>query len=424
MKSLQKTLTLPQIISLYIGAVLGSGVLFLPGVAASMSGPLSILAWIVISLAAIPLAITMGLLSALHPSSGGVSHFVSKAFGKSFGTVIGWMFLLSVPTGVPIIALTGSSYLGQLWGWSHEQMVIGAAILLLIVLLMNAFGMRTVGFIQTLVIALILTVLIIAIFSAVPHVEKEAFTPFAPNGWFVSVPTIGILFWCFIGWESVTHLSGEFNRPDRDALRGVLWSAGIVSVLYVLLAVMIVGTKSYTNALPETALSDMVQLSFGKTGAIGISIIAVFISIASSNAYVSAGSRIAYTLSKDNVAPKWFGVTSSTYHSPIGGLIFIGTIFGIILVGTYYQVLTLKTLLPFPNATYFATYIGGAAAGVRLLKNHRIGRLASITSLVLTLAFFPFLGWVSLYPVAVVIVVMLWSTYTKKNDQTITSRVG
>ncbi|MGA9289493.1 MAG: amino acid permease [Anaerobacillus sp.] len=424
MKSLQKTLTLPQIISLYIGAVLGSGVLFLPGVAASMSGPLSILAWIVISLAAIPLAITMGLLSALHPSSGGVSHFVSKAFGKSFGTVIGWMFLLSVPTGVPIIALTGSSYLGQLWGWSHEQMVIGAAVLLLIVLLMNAFGMRTVGFIQTFVIALILAILIIAIFSAGPHVEKEAFTPFAPNGWFVPVPTIGILFWCFIGWESVTHLSGEFNRPDRDALRGVLWSAGIVSVLYVLLAVMIVGTKSYTNALPETALSDMVQLSFGKTGAVGISIIALFISIASSNAYVSAGSRIAYTLSKDDVAPKWFGITSSNYHSPIGGLIFIGIIFGIILMGTYYQVLTLQTLLPFPNATYFATYIGGAAAGVRLLKNHRIGRLASITSLVLTLTFFPFLGWVSLYPIAVVIVVMLWSTYTKKNDQTINSHVG
>ena len=423
MKSLKKTLTLPQIISLYIGAVLGSGVLFLPGVAANMSGPLSILSWLVISLAAIPLAVTMGLLSALHPSSGGVSHFVSKAFGKTYGTVVGWMFLLSVPTGVPIIALTGSSYLGQLWGWTHHQTVIGAGALLLIVLLMNAFGMKTVGFIQTLVIALILLVLILAIFSAAPHVEKEAFTPFAPNGWFVSIPTIGILFWCFIGWESVTHLSGEFTRPDKDALRGVLWSGGIVSILYVLLAVMIVGTKSYQNALPETALSDMVQLSFGKTGAIGISMIALFISIASSNAYVSAGSRIAYTLANDNVAPKWFGVVSNKYHSPIGGLAFIGSVFVIILIAAYNQFITLETLLPFPNATYFATYIGGAASGVKLLKNHKIGKLASLISLGLTLTFFPFLGWVALYPVIVVMVVMIWTTNSTKNDQTIKSHV-
>ena len=211
MSELKKSLSLPQIIALYIGAVLGSGVLFLPGVAASMSGPLSIAAWMVISTATVPLALTMGLLSAFHPSSGGVSHFVSLAFGKKFGTVIGWMFLLSVPTGVPIIALTGSSYVGQLFDWSHRQIVLGAAVILVIVLLINFFGVKTMGIIQTLVITLILFVLLFSIFSSIPHVSTDNFTPFSPNGMWSVVPTIGILFWCFIGWESVTHMSGEFN---------------------------------------------------------------------------------------------------------------------------------------------------------------------------------------------------------------------
>ena len=418
MSQLQKTLRLPQIISLYIGAVLGSGILFLPGVAASMSGPLSIISWIIISLAAIPLALTMGLLSAFHPSSGGVSHFVSTAFGKSFGTVIGWMFLLSVPTGVPIIALTGSSYLGQLFNWDHAQMVLGAALILAIVLLINFFGVKTMGFIQTLVISLILFVLLFAIFSSVPHVKAENFTPFAPNGTWAAIPTIGILFWCFIGWESVTHMSGEFNDPGKDALKGVLWSAGIVSALYIMLGVAVVGTRSYQDGKAETALSHMVQLSFGEPGAIAVSITALFISVASSNAYVSAGSRIAYTLSQQKVAPKWFGTVHSNYKTPTGGLLFIGIIFAILLTGVHFQWLSFKTLLPFPNATYFATYIGGAAAGVKLLKEHKVGRVASMVSLVLTLGFFPFLGWVALYPVSVVVVVFMWNA-KKKTTQTV-----
>ncbi|MGR3765678.1 APC family permease [Rossellomorea sp. NS-SX7] len=415
MSELQKSLSLPQIIALYIGAVLGSGVLFLPGVAANMSGPLSIAAWIVISAAAVPLALTMGLLSAYHPSSGGVSHFVSLAFGKKFGTVIGWMFLLSVPTGVPIIALTGSSYVGQLFDWSHRQVVLGAAVILAIVLLINFFGVKTMGIIQTLVITLILFVLLFSIFSSIPHVNTENFTPFSPNGMWSVVPTIGILFWCFIGWESVTHMSGEFNDPGKDALKGVLWSAGIVTIIYVFLGIMVVGTGSYQDGMAETALSSMVQLSFGRIGAIAVSITALFISIASSNAYVSAGARIAYTLSRQKAAPKWFGTLHATYLTPVGGLKFIAYVFVILLTGVYFEVLSLETLLPFPNATYFATYIGGAAAGVKLLKHHTVGKISSIASLMLTVGFFPFLGWVALYPVTVLMIVFFWKS---KKDET------
>ncbi|MDX8344244.1 hypothetical protein [Rossellomorea sp. YZS02] len=77
-----------------------------------------------------------------------------------------------------------------------------------------------------------------------------------------------------------------------------------------------------------------------------------------------------------------------------------------------------ETLLPFPNATYFATYIGGAAAGLKLLKNHKIGRIASMASLVMTLGFFPFLGWVAIYPISVVLIVFIWNA-KKKTTQTV-----
>ena len=72
------TLKLPQIIALYIGSVLGSGILIIPGVAAEVSGPASLLAWGLMTIFMLPMALTMGLLSAKYPNVGGVSLFCFK----------------------------------------------------------------------------------------------------------------------------------------------------------------------------------------------------------------------------------------------------------------------------------------------------------------------------------------------------------
>lgn len=71
--SLKRTIGMPQAIALYIGAVLGSGVLIVPGLAAEMAGPASLLAWGFMTLLILPLALSMGLLSAKFPNAGGVS---------------------------------------------------------------------------------------------------------------------------------------------------------------------------------------------------------------------------------------------------------------------------------------------------------------------------------------------------------------
>lgn len=89
---LQSTIGLPQAIALYIGAVLGSGILIVPGLAAQMAGPASLLAWGFMTLLILPMALSMGLLSAKFPNAGGVSHFVTLAFSPRAGAYIGWFF--------------------------------------------------------------------------------------------------------------------------------------------------------------------------------------------------------------------------------------------------------------------------------------------------------------------------------------------
>lgn len=195
--------------------MIGSGVLLIPGLAAEKAGPASILAWLVMSILVLPMAITMGLLSARYPSSGGVSTFVRTAYGDRFGNMVGWFFLLSVPIGAPILSVTGANYIAILLNWSESQVYVAAGLLLLAVLMMNVVGLHVAARVQTVVVSLIITILILAVVASIPHASVTHFTPFLPNGWLSVVQAAGLMFWCFIGWEAVTHLSEEFVDPAK-----------------------------------------------------------------------------------------------------------------------------------------------------------------------------------------------------------------
>ncbi|HBI03785.1 MAG TPA: amino acid permease, partial [Paenibacillaceae bacterium] len=106
-QKLKATIGLPQAIALNIGAVLGSGILLMPGVSAQLSGPASLIAWGIMALFVLPMALSMGLLSSAYSNSGGVSHFATLAFGRKIGALVGWFFLMSVTIGGPIVAIIG-----------------------------------------------------------------------------------------------------------------------------------------------------------------------------------------------------------------------------------------------------------------------------------------------------------------------------
>ncbi|WP_025684052.1 APC family permease [Paenibacillus maysiensis] len=395
---LQSTIGLPQAIALYIGAVLGSGILIVPGLAAEMAGPASLLAWGFMTLLILPMALSMGLLSAKFPNAGGVSHFVSLAFSPRAGSYIGWFFLMSVPIGAPVAALTGAGYMTAAMGWGEGSRMGLAAAMLAVGLIINWIGMKVAGRIQIAVVIAIVAVLIFAIVSALPQMKSVHFTPFAPHGWLPVGQATAILFWCFIGWEAVSHLSEEFTNPQRAAVKGVTVAAVIVGLLYFLTALATVGTQSYLAGGSDASLVWVISRAIGPWGAVIAGLTGIFICTATIIAYVGAASRVAYALSRQGHTFRWMGLLSRRFHTPIGGIMFLSLCFVVIMSLYGSGTVSLTNLIQFPNATFILTYLGGCAAGIKLLRGNRWGVAISWVSFISTAVVFPFVGWAMLYP--------------------------
>ncbi|MEK3785541.1 amino acid permease [Paenibacillus sp. FSL K6-1230] len=406
-KLLHKTIGMPQAIALYISAVLGSGILLVPGLAAEVAGPASLAAWGLMIVLILPMALSMGLLSAKYPNAGGVSHYVTLAFGERAGALIGWFFLMSVPIGAPVAALTGAGYLTAALGLGERARITIAAITIVVALLINWIGMKLAGRIQVAVVLSITAVLLFTFIAAIPYMSVEHLTPFAPHGW-TSVGQAGaLLFWCFIGWEAVSHLSEEFKDPQRAAIRGVTIAALLVGVLYFMTALATVATNSYIIAGSDASLIWIISQPLGIYGAVLTGATGLFICMATIIAYVGASSRVAYALARQGAAPGWMGKLSSKYLTPIGALGFLSLCFILVMFLYGSGLVSLTTLIQLPNASFILTYLGGCAAGVRLLKGNRFGQWISGISFVATAVVFPFTGWAMLYPGVVLLVFVL-----------------
>jgi amino acid efflux transporter len=400
-QKIKGVLRLPQVVALYIGAVLGSGVLILPGLAAELAGPASLVAWVLMAVLIVPMALTMALLSSRFPDSGGVSFFVTKAFNPQIGSLIGWFFLMSTVFAAPVMALTGAGYICAATGLGNAPYFLIAITILAAGILVNYFGIKHTGRVQTVVVLAIITVITIAIIGSIPAIEPANFVPFMPSGWESIGQASAILFWCFLGWEAVSHISAEFEHPRRDALRGTGIACLIVSVLYLLTALVVVGTHSYGTGISDVSLVHIIRTSFGPAGAAVAGTAALFICMAPSIVYCGAASRLACSLATGGYAPGVLALRSRKYSSPIGGLLFLSVCFAILLAVFSTRLVSLTMLIQIPSSTFILTYVGGCAAGIFLLKGCRWGREISAASLILTCAVFLFVGWAVVFPLAI-----------------------
>ncbi|TLY00282.1 MAG: amino acid permease, partial [Thaumarchaeota archaeon] len=286
-QGLRKAITLRYAVALYVSSVLGSGVLVLPGLAAQLAGPASLLAWVLLSIVSYPFAYTFASLSARKPEAGGIYSFTKESFGVRVATVTGWLFALWFVTGGPAVMLIAASYVAYAFPMSRAETFVVAGGIIFSVFVVNYRGIVMSNKVQLAVVVSIVALLLATVISSSYLVRLENLEPFLPNGLLPIGVCAALIFWSFLGYENVSNVAEEFSDPKKDFHRSILLSVALVSGLYVAVAFVTVGTLSYKSGGSVAPFAAILSNVLGVYGAIGTAILAVFIIFGTANAYMT-----------------------------------------------------------------------------------------------------------------------------------------
>ncbi|PRX96223.1 APC family permease [Allonocardiopsis opalescens] len=389
--------------ALYVGAVLGSGVITLPSLAAQVAGPASLLAWAGLALASVPIAAAFAALGARFPDSGGLSTYARRAFGPRAAAVAGWLFYAAMPLGIPPLALMGAGYVTSAAGGAGAgATLLVAAAILAPPLAANAVGLRLSGRMQLAVTLVLALLLVAAVVLSLPHADPGNLTPFAPHGLLAVGSAAGLLLWAFHGWEAVPQLSAEFADPRRDIPRATAAALVVICGLYLAVATTCVLVLGPAAAGTQAPLALLLARGLDSSAVhIAAAVIAVVIIIGTVNTYLASAAKLGAALGRDGALPAWFARGAAPGAVPRRSLAVVAALSSLGLAvavpaGAGLDVM-IRTTIPL-----VMTVAGiGLAAGVRLLPARTPGwwcALAATGSVGLLLAMS---GWYLLTPPAV-----------------------
>jgi amino acid efflux transporter len=407
-------LTALQGAALYVGAVLGTGVIALPALAAQLAGPASLIAWCALVVLSVPLAATFAALGSRHPDAGGVSTYARLAFGERTAVVVGWCFFFTVPTGAAPAALFAGNYVAAAFGGGSATTTLTAAALMAIVTATNAAGLRVTGGIQLALAGLLTVLLLLSVVTALPHARWSNLTPFAPHGWSAIAPAAALLVWSFAGWEAITHLAAEFRHPARDLPRATTVALAVVGVLYLAVAFAVVTVLGSGAATADAPLGELMSRGLGGNAKLLAAAAAVLLTLGTMNAYYAGVAKLGAALGRDGALPGWLARGSLAGEVPRRSLVVVAalTIPSLIATGAFH--VGTRTLVSLTAGLIVAVYAIGVAAAVRLLPRHSKGRAAAMIALVAVIALLATTGIYLIWAVVVSVAAMLYLRFRRQ----------
>ncbi|TDC65005.1 amino acid permease [Streptomyces hainanensis] len=391
-------MTAAQGTALYIGAVLGTGVIALPALAADAAGPASLLAWLALVALSAPLAATFAALGARHPDAGGVSTYARLAFGDRAAAVVGWCFFFAVPVGAPAAGLFAGAYVAAALGGGTTTVVTTAAGLIAAVAAANAVGLRLTGRLQLVLAGLLVTLVLGATLLALPEARVDNLQPFAPHGWAAVGTAATLLVWSFAGWEAITHLAGEFRRPARDLPRATAVAVLVVGLLYLAVAFAVVAVLGPAAADTEAPLGELMAHALGGDARLLAAGPALLLCFGTMNAYFASAAKLGAALGRDGALPSWLARGSVAGEVPRRslGLVAGGSALSLAVVAALDA--GPRPLVLLSTGCFVTVYAVGVAAALRLLPRRSPGWLAALGSLIAVSALLLLSGRYLLWP--------------------------
>ncbi len=374
-RGLKRCLSAWDLAFLGIGAIIGTGIFVLTGIAAAtQSGPAVILSFIIAGLACAFAALSYAELSASVGGCGSAYGYSYAAFGEMIAFIIGWDLLLEYGISVAAVANGWSGY------FSNALTAIGfplpdvltkapkmgglinlpASVIILLLMGLLIIGVKHSAKANNAMVVVKLITISIFIGVAAFNVHPENWHPFMPFGWFQTLPdgkTTGVLagaslvFFAYVGFDAVSTAAEEAQNPQRDLPFGIVTSLVFCTIVYIIVSGLLTGVVHYTDLNVSSPVAHALFL-LGYDWASALIATGVIAGLTTVMLVLYYGlTRIIFAMSRDGLLSAFFSEVNVNTQTPVRVIVLCGIIIaliaGFIPLGDLAELVNIGTLAAF-----------------------------------------------------------------------------
>ncbi|PRZ13945.1 amino acid/polyamine/organocation transporter (APC superfamily) [Laceyella sediminis] len=325
-----------------IGAIIGTGIFVLTGLGSLTAGPALTLSFIIAGLACLFAGLTYAEFASIVPVSGSAYTYSYVTVGEFMAWIIGWDLILEYLLAVSSVSVGWSGYFADLvmgLGIQIPQsllmtpieggiMNLPAFLIVLLITLLVSIGVKESKWVNNLIVALKLLVVVLFILVGFFYVKPDNWTPFMPFGFEGVFQAAAVIFFAFLGFDAVSTAAEETRNPQKDLPKGILWSLAICTILYVVTTMVMTGLVEYKEFAGHEKSPVAFAISVtGQDWLRGLVSVGATVGMLTVMLVMLYGQvRIGYSMSRDGLIPKVFSKVNIKTRTP-----FINTwIFGLV----------------------------------------------------------------------------------------------
>jgi amino acid transporter len=329
------------------GTMIGAGIFILPGIAAEGAGPASAVSFLIAGGVAFLAALSLSELATGMPIAGGSYHYVNRALGGLFGSIVGWGMWSGLMFASAFYMIGFGQYLvGPIPFLDGRLFVVALGLVgLALIVGVNYYGTEESSRLQNVMIGAETLVVLAYVAVGLFFIDPANLAPFAPFGSGGIVATTGVVFVSFLGFEIIATVAGEVKDPSRNIPRTMLLSVALVTLLYALVMLVTTGVVPFTELRDSLVpVSDVAVVFMGSVGVVAIVAAAAIAAISSSNSSILAAARVNFAMGRDALMSDRLNVTHDRFGTPHRAIVATGAITAL-LIGAGLQIQAIVALL-------------------------------------------------------------------------------
>jgi len=372
---LRRCLSAVDLTLLGIGAIIGTGIFVLTGIAAAtLAGPAVVVSFIFAGLACAFAALSYAELASSVGGCGSAYGYSYAAFGELVAWIIGWDLILEYGISVAAVANGWSGYFNNALEGVGVHLPayltlapskggivnLPAAVIILILMVLLIIGVRESARLNTVMVTVKLLTITVFVSLALFNIHPENWHPFMPFGWFghdAAGKPIGVLagssivFFAYVGFDAVSTAAEEARDPRRDLPIGIIASLGFCTLVYIVVSGLLTGVVPYTELNVSSPVAHALKL-LGLNWASALVATGVIAGLTTVMLVLYYGlTRIIFAMSRDGLLTPSFSVVNAKTHTPVRVIVICGVVMavvaGLIPLGELAELVNIGTLFAF-----------------------------------------------------------------------------